>query len=623
MLGMSDETGPVAAADENRARPGDDPLAGARWHPEPELIAFGDERTARAALERLGEETWRTALDYLYGEGVRRGVAPTTYSDLRETFFAPSGGRPSRAPEAPASSASILAEFRERLAPYLLNAYHPGTLSYFTPAPLPISIAGEVLAQWANQGIDVWACGPAGAFVEEEVIRWLCDLVGYARGRTSSLDGEAADTPPPDTRPTPKGALATTSPPLTADGGEPERLGVLASDDGEPESFGVLASGGTMANLMGLLIAREVHLPRRREVAAAGLPPTVALDPDAMAVAGLRPYPPPPRGAALEGWRVYTSDQAHFSIAKALDVLGFPEETLVVVPSDERFRMRGPDVKAAVEADLAAGLRPLAISAVAGTTNTGSIDATRELADVAARHGLWLHVDAAYGGAALLSHRDAPRVPDLARADSITIDPHKWFFQAYDIGGLLVRRRSDLEQTFHRRPEYYRTAHHEEDPLNWYELALEGTRRWRALKLWMSWKHLGTDGFGRLVEANDDLAAHLAARIAAADDLQAIPDGPPDLSVVCFRHLPGGAARAASIDALDAGALDRYTDRLATLLQHSGDGWLSTTVLRGRTYLRAGIVNILSSPAAVDAVLERLRELSPAAAREAGLPAAG
>ena len=185
---------------------------------------------------------------------------------------------------------------------------------------------------------------------------------------------------------------------------------------------------------------------------------------------------------------------------------------------------------------------PLAISAVVGTTNTGSVDATAELADVAARHGLWLHVDAAYGGAALLSQRDAPRVPDLARADSITIDPHKWFFQAYDIGGLLVRRRDDLEQTFHRRPEYYRTAHHEEQPLNWYELALEGTRRWRALKLWMSWKHLGTAGFGRLVEANSDLAAHLADQIAAADDLEAIPAGRPELSVVCFRHLPGGPA---------------------------------------------------------------------------------
>ena len=551
-----------------------DPLAAARWHPEPELLAFGDEQAARAALERLGEATWRTALDYLYREGVRRGVAPVTYPGLRGQYFAPSGGRPAPAPDGPTTSAEILAEFRERLAPYLLNAYHPGTLSYFTPAPLPMSIAGEVLAQWANQGIDVWACGPVGAFVEEEVVRWLCDLVGY--------------------------------------GADPAQ---------GPESFGVLTSGGTLANVMGLLVARDVHLTRRLEVAAAGLPPTAALDPEAMAAAGLGFQPRPPRGAALEGWRVYTSDQSHFSIAKALDTLGFPAGTLAVVQSDDRFRLRGAAVERRIEADLAADVRPLAVASVAGSTNTGSVDPTGELADVAARHGLWLHVDAAYGGAARLSARDAGRVPDLARADSITIDPHKWFFQAYDIGGLLVRRRADLEQTFHHAPEYYRTAHHEEQPLNWYELALEGTRRWRALKLWMSWKHLGTAGFGRLVEASDDLAAHLAARIAEADDLEAIPEGPPELSVVCFRHLPGGRAGAAAIERADPGALDRYTDRLATLLQHSGEGWLSTTVLRGRTCLRAGIVNILSSPAAVDTILQRLRELAPEAAREAGLPA--
>jgi len=567
-----------------------DPLADARWHPEPELIAFGNEAAARVALERLGEATWRTAMDYLYREGVRRGVAPVTYPEMRAIYFAASGGRPSAAPAAPTPSPEILAEFRERLAPYLLNAYHPGSFAYFSPPPLAMSVAGEVLAQWANQGVDVWTCAPVGAFVEEEVIRWLADLVGYADEQAAAVEGERG-------------------------------TGGPADDRAAPESFGILTSGGTMANIMGLLIARDVHLPRRREVAAAGLPPTAALHPDAMIAAGLPPYPPPPRGAALESWRVYASDQAHFSIAKALDFLGFPAETLVVVPSDERFRLRGAAVEAQVEADEAAGLRPLAIAGVAGSTNTGSVDATGELADVAARHGLWLHVDAAYGGAALLSRRDASRVPDLARADSITIDPHKWFFQAYDIGGLLVRRRADLEQAFHRRPEYYRTAHHEEQPLNWYELALEGTRRWRALKLWMSWKHLGTDGLGRLIEANDDLAAHLADRIAAADDLEAIPPGRPELSVVCFRHLPGGRARAATVETVDPGAIDRYTDRLATLLQHSGEGWVSTTVLRGHTFLRAGIVNFLSSPDAVDAVLDAMRRLSPAAAREAGLAA--
>jgi aromatic-L-amino-acid decarboxylase len=344
-----------------------------------------------------------------------------------------------------------------------------------------------------------------------------------------------------------------------------------------------------------------------------------ALDPGRLAAGGVAAYPTAPRGAGLDGVRVYASDQAHFTIARALDILGFPEGSLHVVRSDDRFRLRGADVDRAIATDAAAGLVPLAIAAVAGSTNTGAVDATGELAEVAAAHGLWLHVDAAYGGAALLSARDAGRVPDLARADSITIDPHKWFFQAYDIGGLLVRRQEDLRQTFHREPEYYRHGGAGEEPVHWYQYSFEGTRRFRALKLWASWKHLGTAGLGRLVEMNIDLAAHLAARIAESDDLEAIPPGAPELSVVCFRHVPGGRARAAALQASDPAALDRYTDLLCAALNRSGEGWLSTTVLRGRTCLRAGIVNYLSSPAAVDAVLATLRRLAPAAADAAGL----
>ena len=543
----------------------DDPLAAFRWHPEPELLGIGDEATSRAALERLGAAAWRTSLDYLYREGVRRGTNPETYAELRALHFGATGG-PGPAPATPATAGEILAEFTARMAPYQLNPYHPGTFSYFTPPPLALSIVGEILAQWTNQGVDVYQAGPVGTFVEEEVNRWLCDVVGYG-----------------------------------------------------PESWGVLTSGGTMANLFALTVVRDVHLARLRAAASAGLPATAALDPERLAAGGVAAYPAVPRGAELEGVRVYASDQAHFSISKALDVLGFPGATLRVVQSNERFRLRGADVAEAIAEDLAAGLRPLAIAAVAGSTNTGSVDATGELADVAAANGLWLHVDAAYGGAALMSARDAGRVPDLARADSITIDPHKWFFQAYDIGGLLVRRQSDLRQTYHREPEYYRHGNPNEEPLHWHQYSLEGTRRFRALKLWASWKHLGTAGFGRLVEMNDDLAAHLASRIAESDDLEAIPAGAPDLSVVCFRHLPGGRARAAEIEASDPTALDRYTDLLGSALNRSGEGWLSTTILRGRTYLRAGIVNYLSSPGAVDAVLATLRRLAPAAADAAGI----
>ncbi len=259
----------------------------------------------------------------------------------------------------------------------------------------------------------------------------------------------------------------------------------------------------------------------------------------------------PPRGAALEDARVYVSDQGHFSVARALDELGFPATTLVTLPSDDRFRLAPESLAAAVEADRARGLTPFAVVAVAGTTNTGSIDDVPTIAEIAKRAGLWLHVDAAYGGAARLSEELAPLVPGLALADSVTVDPHKWFFQAYDIGGLLVRDGRLLEQTFSRRPEYYRgggdTARehdaHDSDSLDFYRLGFEGTRRWRALKLWMSWKHLGTVGLGRLVEQTVAIAKYLSRRIAESDDFEQLPE----IARAVRRLFPSRPARRASV----------------------------------------------------------------------------
>ena len=520
-----------------------EPEAGARpdfsWHPEPELIGIADEATSREALERLGADTWGTALDYVYEHGLKRAMGePTRYSDLRQEFFGPSGA-PGPAPTEPTTSEALLDEFRARLAPHQLNAWHPRAYGYFTPAPLWSSIAGELLSQVIHQGIDIWHAGPSGALVEEEVISWLCELVGYESG-----------------------------------------------------SFGLLTSGGVMANIMALTTVRDIHLRQ-----------LLRLD-------------HPPRGAELEGVRVYVSDQAHFSFKRALGMLGFPTDTLVPLPADGHFRLQAAPIAEAIARDKAAGLTPLAIGGTAGTTNTGSVDALADLADLAEEEGLWFHIDAAYGGAVRLSERDAPRVPALQRADSVTIDPHKWFFQAYDIGGLLMRDGSHLEATFSYRPEYYRGSGdpsrapdaHGSDELDFYRLGMEGTRRFRALKLWLSWKHLGTRGLGRLVEMNNDMAALLARKIAASDDFEAFP-AEPDLSVVCFRYLPAGRDGA---DAHGRDQVDVLQDSLQAALEQSGRGFLTTTRLNGRTWLRAGILNYMATEADMATLLEDLRVLSVA-----------
>ena len=146
------------------------------------------------------------------------------------------------------------------------------------------------------------------------------------------------------------------------------------------------------------------------------------------------------------------------------------------------------------------------------------------------------------------------------------------------------------------------------DQLNFYRMGFEGTRRWRALKLWLSWKHVGSEGFARLIEANDDLAAHLAGRLAASEDFDARPSV-PELSVVCFRHLPNGRP-APNPGTPDGLALDAHQDRLAAALEASGEGWLTTTRLGGGTYLRADIVNTQSTVDDVDDLLDLLRRLA-------------
>jgi aromatic-L-amino-acid/L-tryptophan decarboxylase len=552
------------------------------WHPEPDLIMVRDQAASREALREAGDAIWQASLDYLYDHALERAMGtPVDYDALRAEFYG-AGGGPARAPEEPATLEAVLREFRERIAPHTVSAYHPRSFGYFTPPPLLASVAGEVLAQVAQQGIDIWHAGPIGAFVEEEVIRWLCDLVGY-----------------------------------------------------DEAGFGILTSGGVMANFIAMALVRDIHL------------------------AGMLRAAQPPRGRALEGVRVYASDQTHFSIGRALDELGFPPETLAVVPAGDDFRLRGGAVAEAIARDRAAGVLPIAIAAVAGSTNTGSVDAIGELANLARREGLWLHVDAAYGAAARLSARDAHLVADLERADSVTVDPHKWLFQAYDIGGLMVRDGSALGRAFGgRRPEYYRAGHGPEggngatakpaaerppaaelhpagelpagelphaaapapgthaddeghgaaDQLNFWRLGFEGTRRWRALKLWLSWKHVGSAGFARLVEANVDLALHMAARVAASEDFEALPEDPP-LSVVCFRHLPDGRPAPAAGTAA-AAELDEHQDRLQHALEASGEGWVSTTRLRGATYLRAGILNTQSTTDDVDDLLDILRRLA-------------
>lgn len=291
----------------------------------------------------------------------------------------------------------------------------------------------------------------------------------------------------------------------------------------------------------------------------------------------------------------------HFSITRALAILGVEADALRVIPTDDRFRMSIEHLERSIAEDRDAGRRPCAIVGVAGSTNTGSVDGLDALADIAERHQLWFHVDAAYGGGACFSKRSRGLVSGLERADSVTLDPHKWMFQPIDIGALLVRRPGDLADVFRAEPEYYRSNQPLEEPLNWYEFSPEGTRRFRALKLWMSWKHLGTTGIGTLVDRTIALARDLSERCEQASDLELAVER-PDLSVVCFRHRPPRQLSDAQLDA--------YQTALQRALEISGRAWVSTTVLRGRVFLRAGVMNHMTTADDLDELLEAIRAVA-------------
>jgi glutamate/tyrosine decarboxylase-like PLP-dependent enzyme len=247
------------------------------------------------------------------------------------------------------------------------------------------------------------------------------------------------------------------------------------------------------------------------------------------------------------------------------------------------------------------GKRPFCVAASAGTVSTGAIDPLAELADLCAAERLWLHVDGAYGavGAALPTHR--ARYAGLERADSIALDPHKWLSVPVECGAVLVRDGGILRSAFSLVPDYLRTeADRGFGGLPWYsEFGIQQTRSFRALKLWMTFQHLGRDGVRDLIARHLMLARYLAERVDAAPDLERL--AAVELSIVCFRYVP---ARLRG----DAGALDALNERLMQDVQASGETFLTQTTLRGRFALRACVLHYATTEADVAALVDVVRE---------------
>jgi aromatic-L-amino-acid/L-tryptophan decarboxylase len=290
---------------------------------------------------------------------------------------------------------------------------------------------------------------------------------------------------------------------------------------------------------------------------------------------------------------VYTSDQAHSSVDKAVIVLGLGHDQLRRVASDAAFRLDPAALAAAIAADRAAGMRPLAVVATAGTTSTTSVDPLPEIADLCAEHGLWLHVDAAYAGSAALCPELRARMPGLERADSLGINPHKWLFTPVDCSVLLVRDPANLRAAFSLVPEYLRTD--EPGATNLMDLGFQLGRRFRALKLWLVIRAFGVSGLQARLREHCAMAGELAARIEADAGFELA--APVPFSVVCFR------ARAAGGGA----AQDSLNERLLAAVNAAGPFFLSHTVLRGRYTLRVAIGNLRTTRRHLDDLWRLLR----------------
>lgn len=302
--------------------------------------------------------------------------------------------------------------------------------------------------------------------------------------------------------------------------------------------------------------------------------------------------------------RVYASTQAHSSIEKACMTLGLGRASLVPIDTDDDLAMDPDALAAAIATDLGAGLKPIAVVATIGTTSSTAIDPVPAIADIAGRHGLWLHVDAAYGGAAAIVPARRGAFAGWERADSIVVNPHKWLFTPLDVSLLLSRRMPTIRDAFSLVPEYLRTLDRETPVLDFNEYTPTLGRRFRALKVWFVLRYFGLEGLRRRIDAHCAWAARLAANVEADPDFELL--APVPFSTVCLRHRPQGFAGREDEPEVRAD-LDDLNERLLKAVNASGEVFLSHTRLHDRFTIRVAIGSLHTEERDVDRAWQLIR----------------
>jgi glutamate/tyrosine decarboxylase-like PLP-dependent enzyme len=295
---------------------------------------------------------------------------------------------------------------------------------------------------------------------------------------------------------------------------------------------------------------------------------------------------------------VYASEEAHMSIAKAADILGFGRDQVHVVDCDDQQRMRVDSLRKRIETDLLDGLRPCCVVASAGTVNTGVVDPLEAIAAIAKQFDLWFHVDGAYGAPGVLAEQKKHLFRGLERADSVSLDPHKWLYVPVDAGCLLFRDPNPVKATFSTDDADYIKVHgHSDDEaFAYWDYGVELSRRFRALKVWLTLRYYGVRRIAEAVSNDIALAAYMGELVSAADDFELL--APVELSICCFRYV--GPGRKTDLDQLN--------ERIMSRVQTSGRAYISNATVNGHFALRACITNFRTTKSDIELTLEAIRD---------------
>ncbi len=405
------------------------------------------------------------------------------------------------APNKPAGADAVYDEFLETVLPYPMGNIHPRFWAWYMGNGTVLGALADFMAAIMNPNLG--GGNHVANLVEDQVVHWIQEMLGFPS-----------------------------------------------------DSSGLLVSGGSMANLVGLAIARNTHAGF--DVRENGVQET------------------------SQRLTVYASTEVHSCHQKAVELLGLGNKSLRRIPVRSDFTIDVEALEAAIANDRAAGYRPICIVANAGTVNTGAIDDLNTIADICKREQIWFHVDGAIGAVAVLAENVKPQLRGIERADSVALDLHKWLHVPFEAGCVIVRSEKDHHKTFTLTPEYLK---HESRGLAagqiWFsDYGLQLSRQFRALKVWMSIKEHGLDRFGRMIARNVEQAHYFGRLVEDEPAMELL--APIGLDIVCFRFNPSG---------LDDKTLDALNKEILMQLQERGIAAPSYTTLHGRYCLRIAIAN--------------------------------